>query len=121
MKLMNCIRCHHTDESHESTENDSLVKRGKCMIPILWIAYSILKLIKKIDEDLYSKNGSYMKLTKYIGMEKHIPLDNTIKDLDNIMSRVNGLEVSSTDEYQIGNGKCAQNACPRRNKPVQGI
>ena len=33
-------------------------------------------------------------------MEKHIPLDNTIKDLDDIMSRVNGLEVSSMDEYQ---------------------
>ena len=33
-------------------------------------------------------------------MEKHIPLDNTIKNLDDIMSRVNGLEVSSTDEYQ---------------------
>ena len=35
-------------------------------------------------------------------MEKHIPLDSTIKDLDDIMSRVNGLEVSSTDEYQKG-------------------
>lgn len=34
-------------------------------------------------------------------MEKHIPLDNTIKDLDDIMSRVNGLEVSCTDEYQM--------------------
>ena len=34
-------------------------------------------------------------------MEKHIPLDNTIKELDDIMSRVIGLEVSSTDEYQI--------------------
>ena len=33
-------------------------------------------------------------------MEKHIPLDSTIKDLDDIMSRVNGLEVSSMDEYQ---------------------
>ena len=33
-------------------------------------------------------------------MKKHIPLDSTIKDLDDIMSRVNGLEVSSTDEYQ---------------------
>jgi hypothetical protein len=33
-------------------------------------------------------------------MEKHIPLDSTIKDLDDIMSRVNGLEVSSPDEYQ---------------------
>ena len=33
-------------------------------------------------------------------MKKHIPIDDTVKDLDNIMSRVNGLEVSSTDEYQ---------------------
>ena len=33
-------------------------------------------------------------------MEKHIPLDNTIKELDDMMSRVNGLDVSSTDEYQ---------------------
>ena len=33
-----------------------------------------------------------------ICMEKHIPLDDTIKGLNDIMSRVNGLEVSSTDE-----------------------
>ena len=33
-------------------------------------------------------------------MKKHIPLDSTIKDLDDMMSRVNGIEVSSTDEYQ---------------------
>ena len=33
-------------------------------------------------------------------MKEHIPLDDTIRNLDNIMSRVNGLEVSSTDEYQ---------------------
>ena len=33
-------------------------------------------------------------------MKDHIPLDDTIRDLDNIMSRVNGLEVSSNDEYQ---------------------
>ena len=33
-------------------------------------------------------------------MEKHIPLDSTIKELDDVLSRVNGLEVSSTDEYQ---------------------
>ena len=33
-------------------------------------------------------------------MDKHTPLDSTINELDNIMSRVNGLEVSSTDEYQ---------------------
>jgi len=33
-------------------------------------------------------------------MKKHIPLDSTIKYLDDTMSRVNGLEVSSTDEYQ---------------------
>ena len=34
-------------------------------------------------------------------MKKHIPIDNTIKDLDDVMSRVNGIEVSSTNEYQI--------------------
>ena len=33
-------------------------------------------------------------------MKKHIPIDSTIKELDDIMSRVNGLDVSSTDEYQ---------------------
>ena len=33
-------------------------------------------------------------------MKKHIPLDSTIKDLEDVMSRVNGLDVSSTDEYQ---------------------
>ena len=33
-------------------------------------------------------------------MKGHIPLDDTMRNLDNIMSRVNGLEVSSTDEYQ---------------------
>ena len=33
-------------------------------------------------------------------MEKHILPDDTVKELDDIMSRVNGLEVSSTDEYQ---------------------
>ena len=48
---MNCIKCHHTDESHESTENDSLVKRGKCMIPACHCSqYS--DAIKKIDEEL---------------------------------------------------------------------
>ncbi len=48
---MNCVRCHHTDESHESTENDSLVKRGKCMIPTCHCRqYS--DAIKKIDEEL---------------------------------------------------------------------
>ena len=33
-------------------------------------------------------------------MEKHILPGDTVKDLDDIMSRVKGLEVSSTDEYQ---------------------
>ncbi len=48
---MNCIKCHHTDESHESTENNSLLNRGKCMIPSCRCQqYS--DTIKKIDEDL---------------------------------------------------------------------
>ena len=51
LKLMNCIICHHTDEAHESTENDSLVKRGKCLIPTCHCRqYS--DAIKKIDEEL---------------------------------------------------------------------
>ena len=48
---MNCVRCHHTDEAHETTDNDSLLKRGKCMIPSCYCKeYS--NAIKKIDEDL---------------------------------------------------------------------
>ena len=50
-------------------------------------------------------------------MKKHIPIDSTIKELDDIMSRVNGLEVSSTDDYQ-GDGKCTQNTCTGRDNTV---
>ena len=51
-KFMNCVRCHHTDEAHETADsNDSLLKRGKCMIPSCGCTqYS--DAIKKIDEDL---------------------------------------------------------------------
>jgi len=50
-KFMNCVRCHHTDEAHETANNDSLLKRGKCMIPsCACMQYS--DAIKKIDEDL---------------------------------------------------------------------
>ena len=51
-------------------------------------------------------------------MKKHIPLDSTIKDLDDTMSRVNGLEVSSTDEYQKAVSQRTQDTCPGRDKPV---
>ena len=37
---------------------------------------------------------------RYRISEGSFPLDSTIKELDDMMSRVNGLEVSSTDEYQ---------------------
>jgi len=48
---MNCIKCHHVDEAHLSIENNSLLKRGKCMIPACDCKeYSVA--IKKIDEDL---------------------------------------------------------------------
>ena len=51
LKFVNCIKCHHVDEAHLSVENDSLLKRGKCMIPTCDCKeYSIA--IKKIDEDL---------------------------------------------------------------------
>jgi len=33
-------------------------------------------------------------------MEKHIAHDNIVKELDTMISRINGLEASSTDEYQ---------------------
>ena len=33
-------------------------------------------------------------------MEKHVAHDNIVKELDNMISRINGLEASSTDEYQ---------------------
>ena len=50
-KFMNCVRCHHTDEAHETTSNDSLLQRGRCMIPSCdCIKFS--DAIKKIDEDL---------------------------------------------------------------------
>ena len=48
---MNCIRCHHTDEAHETTSNDSLLQRGRCMIPSCDCT-KFSDVIKKIDEDL---------------------------------------------------------------------
>ena len=51
IEFMNCIKCHHTDEAHESTENNSLLKLGRCMIPTCNCKeYS--NAIKKIDEEL---------------------------------------------------------------------
>ena len=34
-------------------------------------------------------------------MEKHAAHDDIMKELDNMVSRLNGLEASSTDEYQV--------------------
>ncbi len=34
-------------------------------------------------------------------MEKHAAHDDIMKELDNMVSRINGLEASSTDEYQV--------------------
>ena len=50
-QFMNCVKRHHTDEAHETSDNNSLLKRGKCMIPSCeCVKYS--DAIKKIDEDL---------------------------------------------------------------------
>ena len=50
-QFMNCVKCHHTDEAHETSDNNSLLKRCKCMIPSCeCVKYS--DAIKKIDEDL---------------------------------------------------------------------
>jgi len=48
---MNCAICHHTDEAHETTSNDSLLQRGRCMIPSCGCT-KFSDAIKKIDEDL---------------------------------------------------------------------
>ena len=50
-KFMNCVKCHHTDEAHETTSNDSLLQRGRCMIPSCSCT-KFSEAIKKIDEDL---------------------------------------------------------------------
>jgi len=50
-KFMNCIICHHTDDAHETTSNDSLLQRGKCTIPSCGCT-KFSDAIKKIDEDL---------------------------------------------------------------------
>ena len=35
-------------------------------------------------------------------MKKHAPADDMKKDLDNLLAKINGLEVSAPDEYQKG-------------------
>jgi len=50
-KFMNCAICHHTDEAHETTSNDSLLQRGRCIIPSCGCT-KFSEAIKKIDEDL---------------------------------------------------------------------
>ena len=57
---MNCVRCHHTDEAHETTDNDSLLKRGRCMIPSCG-CMQYFDAIKKNRRRLAVKNSSYMK------------------------------------------------------------
>ena len=49
---MNCTRCHHTDEAHvTNAESDSILKRGKCIVPSCTCKqYS--DAIEKIDEEL---------------------------------------------------------------------
>jgi len=49
---MNCRRCHHTDQAHETSENNpSLAKAGKCLIPQC-TCRQYLDTIEDIDEDL---------------------------------------------------------------------
>jgi len=35
-------------------------------------------------------------------MKKHLPSDEMIKDLENLLAKINALEVSAPDEYQKG-------------------
>ena len=50
-QFMNCVRCHHADEAHETASNDSLLQRGRCMIPSCGCT-KFYDAIKKIDEEL---------------------------------------------------------------------
>ncbi len=38
----------------------------------------------------------------YSNMKKHSPPDEMRKDLDNLLAKINALEVSASDEYQKG-------------------
>ena len=50
--LMNCNRCHHTDEVHiQNVESNSIIKAGKCQIPHC-TCQQYLDPILKIDEEL---------------------------------------------------------------------
>lgn len=52
MNFMHCQRCHHTDEAHKYSENNSsLMRVGPCQIPDC-ICKQYVDAIKKIDEDL---------------------------------------------------------------------
>ncbi len=50
--MVNCRRCHHTDEAHnQSNESTSLLKLGSCRIPDC-TCKQYLDAIKDIDEEL---------------------------------------------------------------------
>ena len=41
-------------------------------------------------------------------MDKHKPSDEMIKDLDNILSKINAMEIVASDDYQIGRASCRE-------------
>lgn len=49
---MNCKKCHHTQEAHESSEKSkSLVKSGKCLVTTC-VCNEFIDPIERIDEEL---------------------------------------------------------------------
>lgn len=49
---MNCKRCHHTDEAHAySQSTESILRRGRCVIPYC-TCNQYLDEMAKLDEEL---------------------------------------------------------------------
>ena len=99
---MNCRRCHHTDEIHKSTTStESILRRGACQIPDC-TCNQFLDAFEEIDDE---------QLQSYIGnkgckdMDKHAPKEEMIKDLENILAKINALEVNAKDEESKANVK----------------
>ena len=48
---MNCRRCHHTDDAHESTDsNESIIRRGICQVPDC-TCIQFLDVFEEIDDE----------------------------------------------------------------------
>ena len=61
---------------------------------------------------------SYTKKEIKIYVDKHKPSDEMIKDLDNLLSKLNAMEIVAADEYQKNSVKNYE-SISRRGKCIQ--